>query len=250
MVSVCVGLTAVIIAALTFASYWSTRGLAGPAPEALTIKLAGYQFWWEATYPDVQADKIFKVANEIHIPVGRPARIELAAKDVIHSFWVPSLAGKLDLIPGRDNVITIQAERPGVYRGQCAEFCGLQHAHMALLVVADAPSDFEAWRDAQRRDAQPPQDAEAKAGAGVFQAKACASCHTISGTQAGGTLGPDLTHVGGRRYIAAGLAPTTQGSLAAWIADPQTMKPGNNMPYVPLTALELRQLAAYLAGLK
>ena len=156
---------------------------------------------------------------------------------MIHSFWVPNLAGKQDLIPGRDNELTLHAPtQPGVYRGQCAEFCGLQHAHMALLVIAEHAGRVRGMaRRAARRRRRAAQTDGAKAGADVFLAKACAACHTVRGTPAAGTLGPDLTHVGSRRTIAAGLLPTTRGSLAAWIADPQTIKPGNNMPMVPLT---------------
>ncbi len=177
-------------------------------------------------------------------------RVKLAAEDVIHSFWAPSLAGKQDLIPGRDNSLTFTVGKPGTYRQQCAEFCGLQHAHMAMLIVAEPPAAFAAWRAAQLAEAASPAGQEEARGGQVFLGKACAACHTIRGTPAAGTVGPDLTHVGGRQYIAAGMLPTTRGSLAAWIADPQTIKPGNNMPMVPLTATELNSVAAYLAALK
>ena len=249
-VSVAVGATVVIITALTALSFFTTRGLTAANPDAPVVRLRGYQWWWEATYTDARPDRVFTVANEIHVPVGQPVRVLLEGPDVIHSFWVPSLAGKQDLIPGRNNEITITAERAGLYRGQCAEFCGLQHAHMAFLVVAEAPADFAAWQDAQRKPAAEPANDEAAAGRRVFLAKPCAACHTVEGTPAAGTLGPDLTHVGSRRTIAAGLLPTTRGSLAAWIADPQTIKPGNNMPMVPLTSDELRAVSAYLASLK
>jgi cytochrome c oxidase subunit 2 len=182
--------------------------------------------------------------------VGRNVRLELESADVIHSFWVPSLAGKQDLVPGRHNGLTIRAERPGVYRGQCAEFCGLQHAHMALLVIAEEPADFANWLAAQSRQASIPAEAEAAAGQQLFLSRPCASCHAIRGTSAAGTAGPDLTHVGSRRTIGAGLFETTRGSLAAWIADPQTLKPGNNMPMVPLSGDELRAISAYMASLR
>jgi cytochrome c oxidase subunit 2 len=249
-VSVAVGVTIVIITGLTTLSFFATRGLTAANPDALVIRVRGYQWWWEVTYMDPRPDHMFTVANEIHVPVSRPVRVELEAPDVIHSFWVPSLAGKQDLIPGRDNEITITAERAGVYRGQCAEFCGLQHAHMAFLVVADPPADFAAWQAAQLKPGAEPSNEEEQAGRRVFLAKPCAACHTIEGTPASGTLGPDLTHVGSRRYIAAGLLPTSRGSLAAWIADPQTVKPGNNMPMVPLTGDELRAVSAYMASLR
>jgi cytochrome c oxidase subunit 2 len=169
---------------------------------------------------------------------------------VIHSFWVPNLAGKQDLVPGRPNELIIRAERAGIYRGQCAEFCGLQHAHMAFFVIAEEGPVFDDWVRLQHRNANSSPDAEVAAGQQAFLAKQCAACHAIRGTSADGKTGPDLTHVGGRKYIAAGLLETTRGSLAAWIADPQTLKPGNNMPMVPLNPEELRSISAYLASLK
>jgi cytochrome c oxidase subunit 2 len=166
------------------------------------------------------------------------------------SSWVPNLAGKQDLIPGRANRITLTATAPGIYRGQCAEFCGLQHAHMSLFVMAEPPDRFEAWRNAQLGRASEPATDEQRAGRDIVTGKPCAACHTVRGTSAAGMLGPDLTHLASRSYIAAGLLPTTRGSLAAWVADPQTIKPGNNMPMVPLTGDELRAVSAYLAHLK
>jgi cytochrome c oxidase subunit 2 len=244
------GVAVATITGLTLLSFFATRGLTAANPDAPVIRLRGYQWWWEAAYQDARPDHVFVVANEIHVPVGQPVRVLLEAPDVIHSFWVPSLAGKQDLIPGRDNEISIMAERVGVYRGQCAEFCGLQHAHMAFLVVADTPADFAAWRATQLRKGAEPENNEQAAGQRIFLAKPCAACHAIQGTSAAGTLGPDLTHIGSRRYIAAGLLPTTRGSLAAWIADPQTLKPGSNMPMVPLTGDELRAVSAYMASLQ
>ena len=249
-VSTAVGATVIIIAGLTLLSFVTTRGLTAGGPDTLTVRLRGYQWWWEFTYLDGKPDETITTANELHIPVGRPVRILLEAPDVIHSFWVPSLAGKKDLIPGRSNDITILAQRPGTYRGQCAEYCGLQHAHMAFLVIADPPAAFAAWQAAQRQSAVEPSDTEAAEGKRVFLAKPCAACHTIQGTPAAGTLGPDLTHVASRQTIAAGQLPTTRGSLAAWVADPQTIKPGNNMPMVPLTGDELRAVSAYLVSLR
>jgi cytochrome c oxidase subunit 2 len=248
-ISVAVAMTAIIVSGLTVASFYATRGLRTDGEAPLTIKLRGYQWWWEFAYQSDQPDEIFTTANEIHVPVGRPVRIELSAADVIHSFWVPQLAGKQDLIPGRTNEISFVAERAGVYRGQCAEFCGLQHARMALLVVADEPEAFEAWRKGQIAPAATPADDEARAGETVFTTR-CGACHTVRGTDAGGRVGPDLTHVGARRYIAAGILDNTRGSMAAWIADPQTIKPGANMPMVPLSADELKAVSAYMASLK
>ena len=245
-----VAATVLVIIGLTAASYLATRSVASDQPDALVIRLRGYQWWWEVTYPDPRPDRVLLTANEIHIPVGRPVRIELGAADVIHSFWVPNLSGKQDMIPGRTNSLVLMAERPGTYRAQCAEFCGLQHAHMALHVVAEAPEDFERWRDAQLAEAAAPGNAEEEAGRRIVESRACAACHTLRGTQAAGNLGPDLTHVAGRQFIAAGMLPSTRGAFAAWVADPQSVKPGNNMPMVPLNAEELQAVSAYLARLR
>jgi cytochrome c oxidase subunit 2 len=245
-----VAATVIIIGAFTVLSFFTTRGLNVAGNEDLTIKVRGLQWWWGVEYLGSTPDQRFETANEIHIPVGRNVRLQLEGIDVIHSFWVPSLAGKQDLIPGRPNELTIRAERVGVYRGQCAEFCGLQHAHMAFFVIAEEQSAFDEWTSSQRQHASAASDAESVSGQQAFMSRQCAACHTIRGTAANGTTGPDLTHVGGRKYIAAGLLETTRGSLAAWIADPQTLKPGNNMPMVPLNAEELRSISAYLASLK
>ena len=250
IVGVAVALTVVIITGFTLASFAATRGMSPRDSDALVIQVRAYQWWWQITYPDSQSSRSFITANEIHIPLGRPVRIELSAEDVIHSFWVPNLGGKQDLIPGRENTLTLTAERAGVYRGQCAEFCGLQHAHMAFILMAEPQAEFDAWRDAQRAPARDPQSDEERRGRDILASQACGACHTLRGTEASGALGPDLTHVASRRTIAAGMLPTTRGSLAAWIADPQTIKPGNNMPLVPLSADELKAVSAYLATLK
>jgi cytochrome c oxidase subunit 2 len=210
----------------------------------------GQQWWWQVIYADADPALSFQTANEIHIPVGQDVRIQLESADVVHSFWVPSLAGKQDLVPGRSNSLLLRAERPGIYRGQCAEFCGLQHSYMAMMVIADKPADYQRWIAAQRQNGVMPTDADAAAGKLAFLSKPCAACHTVRGTPATGTTGPDLTHIGSRQTIAAGLFETTRGSLAAWIADPQTLKPGNNMPMVPLTSVELRDISAYMESLK
>jgi cytochrome c oxidase subunit II len=242
--------TVAVIGAFTILSFFVTRTLNVAGNDDLTIKVRGLQWWWGVEYFGSTPDQRFETANEIHIPVGSNVRLQLEGVDVIHSFWVPSLAGKQDLIPGRPNELIVRAERAGVYRGQCAEFCGLQHAHMAFFVIAEQPSAFEEWARLQRQSVAASSDPETAAGEEAFLGKQCAACHTIRGTAANGTTGPDLTHVGGRKYIAAGLLETTRGSLAAWIADPQTLKPGNNMPMVPLDAEELRSISAYLASLK
>jgi cytochrome c oxidase subunit 2 len=245
-----VAATVIIIAGLTIASFYTTRGIGLPKNAALTITVRGQQWWWQVIYSNANPALNFQTANEIHIPVDQDVRIQLESADVVHSFWVPSLAGKQDLVPGRSNSLFLRAERPGIYRGQCAEFCGLQHTHMALLVVADGPADYQRWIAAQRQNGVVPTDPDAAAGKVAFLSKPCAACHTVRGTPAAGTTGPDLTHIGSRQMIAAGLLETTRGSLAAWIADPQTLKPGNNMPMVPLTSVELRDISAYMESLK
>jgi cytochrome c oxidase subunit 2 len=250
VVTAAVGVTTIIIAIFTLASFVTTHALNAAGPDDLTVRIRGLQWWWSVEYVGPDPSRRFETANEIHVPVGRNVRLLLEGDDVIHSFWAPSLAGKQDLIPGRLNEMTIRADHAGTYRGQCAEFCGLQHAHMAFLVIAEQPDEFARWAEAQRAPATETSDDAMAAGRNVFMAKACAGCHTIRGTAAAGTPGPDLTHVGGRRTIAAGLFETTRGSLAAWIADPQTLKPGNNMPLVPLTPDELRAVSAYLGCLK
>jgi cytochrome c oxidase subunit II len=249
-VGMAVAATVIVISGLTLASYLTTRQISKASQAPLAVRVRGYQWWWEVTYEAASPDQVFLTANELHVPVGREVRVELSAADVIHSFWIPNLMGKQDMIPGRDNSVAFTVSKPGVYRGQCAEFCGLQHAHMALLVVAEAPEEFEHWRIAQLAEPSAPHGGEEAAGRRIFERKACAACHAVRGTSAAGTLGPDLTHVGGRATIAAGLLPTTRGSLAAWIADPQTIKPGNNMPMVPLSAEELKSVSAYLASLR
>jgi cytochrome c oxidase subunit II len=249
-VTAAVAATVIVVAGLTIASFYTTRGIGVPESTALTITVRGQQWWWQVFYAGSGATPGFQTANEIHIPVGTDVHLRLESADVIHSFWVPTLAGKQDLVPGRSNSLLLRAEKPGVYRGQCSEFCGLQHSHMAVMVIVDAPADYERWAASQHGDAMMPADPDAAAGQAAFLAKACAACHTIRGTAANGTAGPDLTHIGGRQTIAAGLLETTRGSLAAWIADPQTLKPGNTMPIVPLTSAELQNISAYMESLK
>jgi cytochrome c oxidase subunit 2 len=250
VVGAAVALTVMIICGFTLMSYRVTTDLWAAERDAVQIDVRGYQWWWKITYRDSDPTQSFTTANEIHVPVGRLIRIKLDADDVIHSFWVPSLTGKQDLIPGRTNETSFVVERQGVYRGQCAEFCGLQHARMAMLVIAESAEDYERWRSAQVQPAPPPSGPEQQAGAQVFISKACAGCHAVRGTGATGSVGPDLTHVAARRTLAAGVLETTRGSFAAWIADPQTIKPGNNMPMVSLSADELNALSAYMTALK
>jgi cytochrome c oxidase subunit 2 len=202
------------------------------------------------TYDDPEPNRQVTTANEIHVPVGEPVKLELDADDVIHSLWIPNLAGKKDLIPGRQNDLDLLVRRPGIYRAQCAEFCGLQHANMALTVIAEPRPAYEAWQNAQIASAAGPSSDAARAGEEVFKAKGCVMCHAVRGTSAGGRQAPDLTHVASRRSIAADTLPMTRGALAAWIADPQAVKPGAKMPRIPLTADELETVVGYVAGLK
>lgn len=245
-----VAATVAIITAFTVISFFATRALTLASDNDLTIQVRGLQWWWDIVYLDPSSQRSFRTANEIHIPVGRNVRLQLHGVDVIHSFWVPSLAGKQDMIPGRLNELTIRAERPGIYRGQCAEFCGIQHAHMALFVIAEDAATFEKWASREATAEATIAETEVQLGRQVFLSKPCAGCHAVRGTAAVSTNGPDLTHVGSRRYIGSGMLETTRGSLAAWIADPQRLKPGNNMPQVPLTADELQAVSAYMESLK
>ena len=216
---------------------------------ALTLEVTGHQWWWEVAYDPDKPAQTFTTANEIHIPAGKPVLVRLKGADVIHSFWIPALTGKTDTIPGRTNVAWLEADRPGVYRGQCTEYCGQQHAHMALYVIADAPAAFEVWRQAQRQGATTPASPPAVLGAQVFEAR-CSACHTVRGTAAGGVAGPDLTHLMSRRTIAAGTIPNTIGALSGWIENPQALKPGARMPPTYVPPVELAQLGAYLETLR
>jgi cytochrome c oxidase subunit II len=220
--------------------------------DALTIEARGYQWWWDFLYRGSEDNPSAgaRVSNEFHIPVGQTVRIELHSLDVIHSFWVPNLHGKMDMIPGRTTTIALQADRPGVFRGQCAEFCGLQHAHMAFVVVAEPEEQFNAWLAHQRSPALEPTDPALLRGREVFLTTSCGMCHAIRGTLALAGVAPDLTHIGSRRTLAAGTIPNTPGHLAGWIADPQSIKPGNRMPPNNLPSTDLTALVSYLGSLK
>ncbi|MER8590466.1 cytochrome c oxidase subunit II [Mesorhizobium sp. M1182] len=243
--------TALILVGLTLLSYFANRTLAAIGSDAaLTIRVTGHQWWWEVRYENDQPNRILTTANEIHIPAGEPVRLVVTSTDVIHSFWVPNLSGKLDLIPGHENVLDLKADKPGVYRGQCAEFCGAQHANMSTFIIAEPRPVFDAWLNDQLRPAAAPVSAEAKTGHDLFLKRPCVMCHKIGGTIAGGTVAPDLTHIASRRTLAAGTLAMSRGNLAAWIADPQGIKPGAHMPVVGLNGDELNAIVAYLEGLK
>jgi cytochrome c oxidase subunit 2 len=216
-----------------------------PPRDALSIHVTGHDWWWEARYPNGA-----ETANEIHIPTGRRVRIVLDTADVIHSFWVPQLGPKTDLIPGKTNSMWIEASKPGRYRGQCAEFCGFQHAHMIFYVVADEPHAFARWQRAQAAPYASPASAPAKRGEQIFLSTTCAGCHTIRGTSANGVVGPDLTHLASRRTIASGTLPNDPGDLSDWIRDPQSIKQGTLMPSAPLSQPDIDAVVAFLEGLR
>jgi len=245
-------ITVIVLFVFLIASYSSGRSLRlnDPTKNGLSIELTGHQWWWEARYMDVDASNIFITANEIHIPVGVPVMFTLRGADVIHSFWVPNLSGKKDLIPGKINTIWLQADKPGVYRGQCAEYCGLQHAKMALWVVAEPPEQFFAWRQNQTQQAVAPASDTQKHGQQVFFGSTCVMCHAISGTPAGSNIGPNLTHVGSRQMLAAATLVNTRDHMAQWIKDSQTFKPGNKMPQHNFSDADLQSLVEYLENLK
>jgi cytochrome c oxidase subunit 2 len=251
IVGAAVAVTVVILVALTITSYFAGKSIAAlTGTEKLVVHVTGNQWWWDVRYESPDPSKIIIDANEIHIPVGEPVKIELASNDVIHSFWVPALAGKHDLIPGRWNEVTLLARKAGIYRGQCAEFCGFQHAHMAITVVAQDRKAFDAWRKAALAEAVKPANDEQRRGQQVFLTRGCVLCHAVRGTPAGGTTGPDLTHVASRQGLAADTLPMNEGALAAWIGDPQAIKPGTKMPRVELSAGDLDAVVAYVGSLK
>jgi cytochrome c oxidase subunit 2 len=239
------------LVALAIASFVADRSMASAAAnEKLSITVTGNQWWWDVEYNAADSSKMVRTANEIHLPVGVPVRIYLKSNDVIHSFWVPSLAGKQDLIPGRDNDITITPRKVGIYRGQCAEYCGAEHAKMALVVDVDSYPDFIKWWQHQLQSAPQPATPVTLAGYNYVMSRNCGACHAIAGTPASGTVGPDLTHLAGRRTIAAGAMPISQGNLYGWVADPQSIKPGSKMPTIGLEPGQLHAVVAYLETLK
>ncbi|HUR83602.1 MAG TPA: cytochrome c oxidase subunit II [Thermoanaerobaculia bacterium] len=250
-VSAAVGLTVLILFGLLTASIFTTRGIASVPDRAIQIAVTGKQWWWQVEYDDADKSKRITTANEIVIPVGVPVTVHLRSSDVIHSFWVPSLHGKRDLIPGkRGQTLTFRADKPGVYRGQCAEFCGYQHANMSLWVTALPFADYARWIEASRQPSRIPSTKTERKGQDVFMSSPCPLCHTIQGTAAGGKTGPDLTHFASRRSIAAAMFPNRPGFLGGWIVDAQHLKPGSQMPSIPLQEQELQPLVTYLESLK
>ena len=241
------GVTAAILLGCTVWTMFAIAAGTMPERTAFTVRINASQWWWGVRYLSNDPSQVIETANEIHIPVGQPVRFELTSSDVIHSFWIPKLGGKMDVIPGQTNAMWLQADEPGRYRGQCSEYCGAQHAHMAMQVVAEAPEAYRQWRANQLRGALVP-DGSVRAGLSTFLDR-CAVCHAVRGTRAGGMVGPDLSHLMSRATLAAGLIPNTSGNLAAWIADPQAIKPGSRMPNLGLSGAELHSVLTFLQTL-
>nr|WP_317894280.1 cytochrome c oxidase subunit II [uncultured Sphingomonas sp.] len=241
-----VGLTVLITG-----SFLVERTIAGArARDALEVRVTGHQWWWRIQYRDPATGAWIETANELHLSLGQTTRVALGSSDVIHSFWVPNIAQKLDLIPGRINRVDLTPTRAGWFRGQCAEFCGVQHAHMALDVKVDTPEEFARWLASQRRPATPPADPASARGLQLVTRGQCAMCHAIRGTQAVGRVGPDLTHFGGRRSVAAGTLTMSRGAVQGWITQPQAVKPGTMMPPVALSPADADAVSRYLMDLK
>jgi cytochrome c oxidase subunit 2 len=243
-------LSAVLLAGLLAADVMTDRALSRlPESDALHITMTGQQWWWESRYAPGSEGPAFATAGELHVPVGRTVVVTLLSADVIHTFWVPNLHGKKDMLPGRPTTITLRADKAGRFRGQCAEFCGTEHALMAFGVVADPPEDYLRWRMAQQAPATVPTSAQAVRGQSIFMNSACAGCHAVRGTDAAGTIGPDLTHLASRPTIAAGSAPNTTETLERWVRNPGVVKPGAAMPASALSSEDLADLVSYLRGL-
>jgi len=250
-VGIATGVTVLILFIVVVTDFFTARAIATPATGAVHIKIIARQWWWYAVYSgDTVPQQQLSVANEIHVPVGKPIVFTLTSRDVIHSFWVPNLNGKTDAVPGYESNAWFRADTPGVYRGQCAEFCGLEHAKMAFTIVAESEEQYNKWYQAQLAPAVPTTDSLRSQGERVFMTGTCSSCHAIRGTGAGGTLGPELTHLASQRTIAAGTLQNTPDNLARWILDAQRIKPGAAMPSQELSSRDLNVLVAYLEGLR
>jgi cytochrome c oxidase subunit II len=243
--------TTVLLFIMMIGSFVTGHALGSMNREAAyTIDVYGHQWWWEVQYPNDEADKTVVTANEIHVPLGVPLRIHGTSRDVIHSFWAPNVQGKRDLMPGYDTDVMMQVDQPGRWRGQCAEYCGEQHAHMSFYMVAESGTQFKQWLEQQAQSSVAPSNPQTTRGQQVFLSHACVMCHTIRGTPAGSRVGPDLTHVASRSTIAAGALPNTIGNLGGWILNAQSIKPGCRMPPNHMTGSELQDLLAYLETLK
>jgi len=242
--------TVLILAAFLAFDFTAGHALAEHPDRGLTIDVTGHQWWWEVQYEDPDPSRVIATANEIHIPTGEMVQFKLRAADVIHSFWAPNFAGKRDLIPGYTSSIWFKADTAGVYRGQCAEFCGLQHAKMAFYIVAEPKAKFAAWLAASAAAHAIPTDSSLLSGYRLFMSSGCAVCHSIAGTPAQSTVGPVLSHLESRMTIAAGTYANNHHNLLAWIANPQDLKPGARMPAIQLTAGQREALVSYLETLK
>lgn len=241
----------VLTGLLVYSLMATNRMVQTEKPAAARIEVIGELWWWRVRYLDARGQAIFETANEIRIPVGQPVDLVLKSTNVIHSFWVPNLAGKIDMLPGQINKQRIQATQSGVFRGQCAEFCGAQHAKMAFYVVAQTPQEYEQWFAKQLQPPAEPQDAMLRQGRQLFLDNRCGLCHAIRSTEAKGMLGPDLSDVGSRHSLGAGILPNNRGAIAGWITDSQRIKPGNKMPaFNQFSGEELRALSAYLESLR
>jgi cytochrome c oxidase subunit 2 len=249
-VTAATGGTVMVLFTFLAVSYSTGRPLTRPPLAHVSIELTGHQWWWQAVYEDTIPANRVTTANEIHVPVGRPVLFKMTSTDVIHSVWVPSLNGKRDLIPGYTSTMWFQADTAGVYRGQCAEFCGMQHAKMALLIIAEPEDVYQSWLRGQRLPASTPGDSVSGRGQSVFTTGSCVLCHTIRGTTAGSNVGPDLTHLASRHTLAAASIPNRRGYLAGWVLDPQSIKPGVHMPPNGLSSRDLQALLVYLEGLR
>jgi cytochrome c oxidase subunit 2 len=239
------------LATLAGASFLVDRALARQAGDSEpTVRVTGQQWWWRVEYRDPASGRWIETANEVHLPLNVPTRIEVVASDVVHSFWIPNLSGKIDMVPGRSNRLTITPRELGWVRGQCAEFCGLQHAQMALDVKVESAADFAAWRAAQAQPAATAMDADAARGQALFAGGTCGMCHAIRGTTATARPGPDLTHLASRRSLAAGTLPMNRAAIMGWIAQPQALKPGAEMPATALAPADALALSHFLEGLR
>lgn len=242
-----VALPVVLVSVVLVVTVTTLRASADRSEDAaLTVDVIGHRWWWEVRYPDHD----IVTANEVHVPAGRTVELRLRSADVIHSFWVPALAGKLDLLPERTNTLWLDATEPGRYQGHCAEFCGVQHANMGLVVVAHDASGFDAWVLGQRAPSSDPLTDGARRGAELFVTEGCARCHAVRGTPAVGDLGPDLTHLGSRDSIGAGVLDNTLPDLRAWITDPHSVKDGVLMPDLQIDGDDVDALLEYLEGLR
>lgn len=239
-------LPVVVLTGVLLVSFGPLSALSGSRADAVTIHVTAHRWWWDVEYPDLHID----TANEIHIPTGRPVRVLLDSDDVIHSFWVPQLAGKIDMVPGHTNELQIDADRAGTYRGHCAEYCGVGHSRMNFVVQAEQPAEFERWATHQAEVPPLPTGGTLLQGEQVVVGSACVYCHRIAGTNAQSNFGPDLTHFASRSTIGAGILPNNRGNLAGWILDAQHLKPGNAMPRMDLSGPELQDVLAYLESLR